>query len=330
MLNTRCKSLASKFLAAVLVCLSTCGVALAQKPAWPTKPITLINPFPAGGPTDDMSRFVANRVSAELGQPIVVSNIAGAGGSIGMQRVARSPNDGYTIGFAHVGTHVMTPLMYSKVGYDPVKDFTPIAQISDYANVLVVNANTPYRKLADLLEAARKNPGTINYASAGNGSSNHLSAEILGKMAGVSFTHIPYKGSAPALVDVLGGTVPFMFDVLSTSLPYVQSGKLRALAVTSKTRSPLLPEVPTVAETIPGYSVEGWTGIVAPAGVPADMVERLTRAIEKTMSTPEGKAYFEKRGNALNYASPANFGQLIKNDLVFWAPVIKASGAQVD
>lgn len=320
----------AKCIAAMLACLLVSVSALAQNSDWPSKPITLINPFPAGGATDQFSRFIATRAAPELGQPIVVTNIPGAGGSIGMQRVAQSANDGYTIGFAHIGTHVLTPLIYAKVGYDPVKDFTPIAEISDYANVLVVNADTPYRTLKDLLDAARKNPGVINYGSAGNGSSNHLSGELLAKMGNVKFTHIPYKGSAPALVAVLGGSVPFMFDVLSTSLPLLQSGKLRALAVTSKTRLSVLPDVPTVAETLPGYSVLGWTGIVGPAGMPADVVKRLTRVIEKIVTSAEGKAYFAQHGFNGNYANSEEFGKLIKDDLKYWAPVVEASGARVD
>lgn len=308
-----------------------CGNVFSQKIAWPTKPITLINPFPAGGSTDDISRFIANKLSTELGQTIVVLNVAGAAGSIGMQKLARSPNDGYTIGFAHIGTHVMAPLLYANVGYDPVKDFTPIAKISEYTNVLIVNKDTPYRKLEDLLDAARKNPGAINYGSAGNGSSNHLSAVLLGKMTNVSFTHIPYKGSAPALMDLIAGNIPFMFDVLVTSMPHLKAGKVRALATTGKVRDSSLPDVPTVAETVPGYSVIGWTGIMAPAGVPKEIVERLAVALANVTSTPEAEAYISQRGgNEFSFGSPSEFGQLVKNSLAFWGPVVKASGAKID
>ncbi|WP_194274085.1 Bug family tripartite tricarboxylate transporter substrate binding protein [Variovorax paradoxus] len=317
-------------LAVFAITIGTTSAALAQKPPWPARPIELINPFPAGGASDEMSRYIAQKLGAELGQPVLVINVPGAGGSIGMQRLARAPKDGYTIGLAHSGTHVITPLVYAKVGYDPVKDFTPVAQLVDYANVLVVNASGPYKTLQDLLGAAKRNPGAINYASAGNGTSNHLSAEMLAAMSGVKFTHIPYKGSAPAMVDVLSGTVPFMFDAMSTSLPQIRSGRLRALATTGRTRERQLPDVPTVGEIVPGYLVAGWAGIMAPAGVPVEVVARLSKALEKVVNTPDALAYFASRGNVAAYGPPAHLAELVTRDLQFWAPVVKASGAKVD
>lgn len=304
--------------------------AMAQGQAWPTRPIELITPFPAGGPTDDVSRFLAQRLGAELGQPVVVINVAGAGGSIGMQRLARAPKDGYTIGLAHTGTHTLTPLIYAHAGYDPVKDFSPVAQLTEYSNVLVVNAQAPYKNLQDLINAARRNPGTINYGSAGNGTSNHLSTEMLATMTGAKFTHVPYKGSAPALIDVLAGNVPFMFDVLPNSMTHIRAGRLRALATTGKTRDRMAPDVPTVAETVPGFAVVGWVGIVAPAGTPPRVVDRLSKSLEKVMAQPDSVAFFDARGNNIAYAGPTPFGARITDDLKRWAPVVKASGAKVD
>jgi len=315
-------------------CLSCTGPALAQQPssAWPTQPIRLINPFPAGGPTDGTSRWLAERVGKELGQTIVVENVPGASGSLGMRRVAQAQPDGYTIGYGYTGTHVLAPALYPKVGYDPIKDFTFIAQLKEYSNVLVVKADKPYRTLADLIEAARKAPGTISYGSAGNGSSNHLSGVMLEKMADVKFIHAPYRGSAPALMDLLAGNIAFMFDEVNTpqSTPYIQNGTLRALAVTNTERVPEMPNVPTVAESYPGYVFQGRSGIVAPAGVPAPIVERLSAAIGHALNSPEGKAWAAANGANFKYAPSAEFAEHIKKDIVTWVPIVKESGARVE
>ncbi|MGO4328126.1 Bug family tripartite tricarboxylate transporter substrate binding protein [Cupriavidus sp. 2TAF22] len=230
----------------------------AQAQTWPSRPLRLVVPFPAGGPADVLARYVGQKLSQDLHQPLVVENVPGMGGSIGMQKVAHASADGYTLGFATVGALTVNPAIYPNVGYNARRDFTPVAQVGEYENVLVTGANQPYRSLKDLLAAARTRPGQVTYGSAGNGSSNHLSGALLASQSGVKLNHIPYKGSAAALTDVMAGNVDFMFDVPVTSLPQLRSGKVRALATTGAQRSPDFPGVPTVAESVPGYVVMGW------------------------------------------------------------------------
>jgi tripartite-type tricarboxylate transporter receptor subunit TctC len=249
---------AIKVCAAFLIVLASASAALAQN--WPSRPIKFIVPFAAGGPTDGASRHITTRLEKVLGQPIVVENVAGQGGGIGASRIARAEPDGYTIGLVHVGTQAINPAIYPTLNYDPLNDFASIARIYEYTNVLVVNAGKPYRTLADLIKAAKEKPGTINFGSAGIGSSNHLSAEMLASMTGTKFVHVPYRGSAPAMTDLVAGNVDFMFDVLLTSKPFMDGGQLRALAVTSPTRMAQLPDLPTIAETVPGFDVVGWVG----------------------------------------------------------------------
>ncbi len=296
---------------------------------WPSKAVRLIAPFPPGGPADSLTRYLGAKLALSIGQPVVVENIPGAAGSIAMQRLARAEPDGYTIGFAHIGTLAINPHIYASVGYDPIKDFVPIARTNEYENVLVVGASEPYKSVADLIAAAKASPGTVTFGSAGNGASNHLSGVLLSSMSGAEFSHIPYKGSAPALIDVMGGNVNFMFDIIITSKQHIESGKLRALATTGRSRSPELADVPTVAETIPGYEVIGWGAIAAPAGTPDTIVRRLAKEFETIVNSAESAELFRRQGFTPAFGSPEQLAELISTDLARWEAIVKSSGAQV-
>lgn len=258
---------------------------------------------------------------------MVVENIPGAAGGIAMQRLTRAEPDGYTIAFAHVGSLTINPHIYPTLGYDPLKDFTPIALVNEYENVLVVKPDAPYKTLGELLAAAKAKPESITYGSAGNGASNHLSTELLSSMTGAKFNHIPYKGSAPALIDVMGGTVDFMFDIIITSKPQIEANKLRALATTGRSRSSELPDVPTVSETVPGYEVVGWGAIIGPKGMPQEVVQRVTSELEKIVNSEESAELFKRQGFTQAYGTPAQLTELIKNDLTRWGEIVKSSGA---
>ena len=303
--------------------------ALAQE-AWPSRPIKFITPFAVGGPLDQASRLIAPRLSEALGQPVVIENIAGGGSTVGIARLATSAPDGYTIGMGHVGSLSIGPHLYAKVGYDPLTSFAPITILADYTNVMVVNANEPYKTVAEVLKAARENPGKITYGSAGNGSSNHLSAALLASMANVQMTHVPFRGTAPAMNELLAGRLTFMFDVLLNSMPHIQSGKLRALGVTNHTGLPELPGVPPVSRTVPNYEVVGWVGMLAPAGTPPRIVERLRVEIEKIMKVPDVVAGYAKIGFDARTSSPQALQALIRKDLELWGPIVKATGAKAE
>src|SRR5271166_4588940 len=234
---------------------------------YPTKPIRLVVPFPAGGTTDILAREVGQRLSVSLGQSVIVDNRPGAAGNIGSELVAKSAPDGYTLLMATVGTHAINPSLYARMPYDHVKDFTPVVLVAGVPNVLEVTPSLPVYTVADLIKLAKEKPGQINFASSGSGTSIHLSGELFKTMAGVDMTHVPYKGSAAAITDLIGGQVQVMFDNLPSSLPQIKAGKLRAIAVTSAQRAPALPDVPTIAESgLPGFEATSWFGVVAPAG----------------------------------------------------------------
>lgn len=303
--------------------------AVAQE-AYPNKPIKFVVPFAPGGPADAVSRLVTARLQEQLGQPLVVDNIPGTGGGIGVGRLSKMPADGYSLGFAHTATFGIGPHLSKSVGYDPERDFTPIARIAEYVNLLVVRADSPYKDLGELLAAARARPGSLNYGSAGNGSSNHLSGELLAIHAKVSLSHVPYRGTALALTDLIGGSLQYLFDAPNTALPMIRSGKLRALGTTGRTRHRLLPEVPTLAETLPGYAVVGWMGVVAPAGLPAPLQRRLATELEKALAAPEFGDKFTALGLDVRYGGPDDLAEAIRRDLALWGPVIKAAGLRVE
>ncbi len=305
--------------------------AWASAQAYPVKPIRIVVPFPPGGATDILARDVAQKLTEAWGQQVIVDNRPGAGGNIGSELVAHSAPDGYTLEMGTVGTHAINASLYAKMPYDHVKDFAPVILVAGVPNVLVVNNAVPANSVAELIAYAKANPGKLNFASSGNGTSIHLSGELFKVMAGVQMTHIPYKGSAPALQDLLGGQVQLMFDNLPPSLPQIKAGKVRALAVTSLTRAPALPDVPTIAESgLPGFEASSWFGVLAPAGTPPAIVAKLNAEIAKWLATPEAKEKLAKQGANAAGGTPEDFAKHIAAETAKWAKVVKDSGAKID
>jgi len=303
----------------------------ASAQTYPTKPIRLVVPFPPGGATDILARDVAQKLTEAWGQQVIVDNRPGAGGNIGSELVAKSAPDGYTLEMGTVGTHAINASLYAKMPYDHVKDFVPVILVAGVPNVLVVNPAVPANSVAELIAYAKANPGKLNFASSGNGTSIHLSGELFKFMAGVQMTHVPYKGSAPALQDLIGGQVQLMFDNLPPSLPQIKAGKLRALAVTSLARAPALPDVPTMAEAgLPGYEASSWFGVLAPAGTPPAIVTKLNAEIAKWLATPEAKEKLSKQGANAAGGTPEDFAKHIAAETAKWAKVVKDSGAKID
>lgn len=303
----------------------------AQEAAYPKQAVTLVVPFSAGGPTDAMARVLALKLGERLGQPVVIDNRGGAGGGIAAELVAKAPADGHTLFFGTTGTMAINPSLYKKLRYDPVKNFAPVSLMATTMNVLVVSPQIPAKSLAELVALAKAKPGELTYGSAGNGSSNHLSGELLRNSAGIQINHIPYKGSAPAMIDLLGGRLSMMFDTIAQQTQNIAAGKVHALAVTGPTRSPLLPNVPTAQEAgLKGFDVTIWFGVLAPAGTPAPVVERLQREMVAVMSTDEMKKRMAADGAEARTTTPAEFATLIKTDTAKWAPVVKNSGASLD
>ena len=308
--------------------------AMAQTQAFPNRPLKWIVPFPPGGSTDGFSRPVAAKLSEVLGQPVVVENVPGAGASIGMDRVAKAAPDGYTIGLATTGTHSINPHIYgSRLTYDTVRDFTHLTLAVRYENILVVNPGAPVKDVRELIALAKANPGKVTLGSAGNGSSKHLSAEVLKVVSGAPILHVPYRGSGPAMNDVLAGTITGMFDVLITSLPQVRAGKLRALAVASDRRSPFAPEVPTMAEAgVPGFTEAGselWFGIVGPAGIPKPIVARLNVALITALRSPEIRERVASQSFSLLTSTPEEFARVVRQDRERWGKLISAAGVKI-
>jgi len=299
--------------------------------SYPTKPIRLVVPFPPGGATDIMARAVAQKLTDAWGQSVIVDNRPGAGGNIGSELVAKAAPDGYTLEMGTVGTHAINPSLYAKMPYDHVKDFVPVILVAGVPNVLVVNPSVPAKSVQELIAYAKANPGRLNFASSGSGTSIHLSGELFKLMAGVQMTHVPYKGSAPALQDLLGGQVQLMFDNLPPSLPQIKAGKLRALAVTTAARAPALPDVPTIAESgLPGFEASSWFGVLAPAGTPPAIVTRLNTEIAAWLATPEAREKMVAVGAVIAGGTPEDFARHIATETAKWAKVVQESGAKVD
>jgi tripartite-type tricarboxylate transporter receptor subunit TctC len=299
--------------------------------AYPTHSIRLVVPFPAGGTTDILARAAAQKLSESLGQAVVVDNRPGAAGNIGADLVAKSAPDGYTLLMGTVGTHAINPGLYAKMPYDHVKDFVPVVLVAGVPNVLAVYPAFPVNSVAELIALAKSKPGTINFASSGSGTSIHLSGELFKTMAGVDMTHIPYKGSSPALTDLMGGQVQIMFDNLPSSLPLIKAGKLRAIAVTSLKRAPALPDVPTISESgLPGFEASSWFGVLAPAGTPAPIVAKLNADVNKWLQSPEAREQLLAQGANAAGGTPEQFAAHIRAETEKWAKVVKASGAKAD
>jgi tripartite-type tricarboxylate transporter receptor subunit TctC len=309
------------------------GVVNAQ--SYPTKPIKYIVPFPPGGPLDVLSRILTPFLSESLGQPVVVENIAGANASIGLDRVAKAAPDGYTIGLGNTGGLAINAALYGdKLPYNPVKDFSPLSMAVTYVNILVVDPNLPIKSVADLVAYAKANPNKVSFGSAGNGSSNHLSGELLKSLTGAPMEHVPYKGSAAALTDVIAGRLTFMFDALNTSMPQIRAGRVRALAVTSSKRSQYVPDVPTMAESgVQGYAEAGsdlWFGVVGPAGLPRPVVEKLNQHLVRILNSPEMAERVKAQFLDVRSSTPEEFQRVLEVDNAKWSKIVKASGARVD
>jgi tripartite-type tricarboxylate transporter receptor subunit TctC len=300
------------------------GIASADE-LWLARPIRFIVPFTPGGPTDAVARLVTQRLNERLRANLVVENVGGAGGGLGMERLTRAAPDGSAIGLGTTGTHGINPHLYARLPYDPVRGFTPVSLLIEHINMLVLRGDHPARNLSDLLAAARR--GTVTYGSAGNGSSNHLSAELLCMKAGVQMQHVPFRGSGPSMAEVLAGRIDFMFDT-PAALPLVQGTNARIIAVTSTGRHPLLPEVPAIAETIPDYKVIGWFGVFGPAGLPAPIVTTLNQAIAAVLAEPETQARLRGMGLDPASSSPEELAARVTQDDALWGSVIRQAGLQ--
>jgi tripartite-type tricarboxylate transporter receptor subunit TctC len=304
---------------------------LAAAQAWPSKPIRYVVPFAAGGTTDILARTISERLSVALGQPVIVENKPGAGGGVGAAEVAKAAPDGHTIMGGTISTHAINASLYKSLPYDPVKDFVAITLIARVPNMLVINNDIPAKNVAELIALMKANPGKWTFASSGNGTSQHLSGELFKGVAGVEMQHIPYKGSPPALTDVMGGQVNMTFDNITTAWPLAKGGKLRALAVTTAKRSPVAPDVPTLAESgLPGYEVGSWQGVFAPAGTPPDIVRRLNTEIVKIINSPDVQKKLLELGAEPVGNSSEEFAALVKAEVVKWGDVVKKSGARID
>jgi len=305
-------------------------LAAAAQP-YPSKPIRFVVPYPAGGPLDTVARIVGERVSESVGEPVIVENKAGAGGNIGADLVAKSAPDGYTILMGAVATHAINPSLYASMPYDARKDFIPVTQIASTPNVLVVNPALPVHDVAEFVAYAKAHPGQLNFGSGSTGSAGHLAGELFKATAGVEMTHVPYKGAAPAMTDLIGGRIQLMFDNLASSLVQIKAGKVRALAVTTAKRTELAPYLPTIAESgLPGFDINTWFGLFVPARTPPAIVQRLHDEFVKALETPEVRARMLALGAEPVGSTPAQFAQYVQSEAAKYAKLVKASGARVD
>lgn len=298
---------------------------------YPKEPVKLVVPMAAGGNGDIIARLIGKDLTEILGQPVIVDNRPGAGGNIGANVVAKAPSDGYTLVLGAVGTHAINASLYKRMPYDIRRDFTPVTMMASVPNVLVVNPSLPVKNVQELIAYGKKKQGGLNFASSGAGSSIHLSGEMFKSMTGVPMTHIAYKGSAPALTDLLAGQVDLMFDNLPTALPHIKTGKLRALAVTSTARSPSLPDVPTMEQAgVKGFEAGSWFGILAPAKTPPEVVNTLDREIQAALARPETRKALIDRGFQPTVKGPSAFAAFIDQEIDKWAAIVKASGATAE
>lgn len=290
--------------------------------SWPSKPIKFLVPFAAGGVADVVTRAITPKLGEALGQPIVIENRGGAGGTIGTSLGAKAAPDGYTF-VVPAASHTTTPSLYSKLDFDPVKDFTAVTQIAAVPYLLVVPAASPIKSLNEFITVAKAKPGTLSYGSAGNGSSNHLAGALLASHIGAPLLHVPYKGSAPALIDVLGGQLAFMFDTINTSQQHIKGGKLRALGVGTTKRSALMPDVAPIADTVPGFEAATWVGLLAPAGTPKEIVNRMQQEVAKVLRSPEVQAKLSTTGAEPVGSTPEEFGAYVASEVAKWDRVVK-------
>ena len=319
-----------------LVLIASAFATLAGAPAWsqaayPSRPIRLVVPFPAGGGTDLIAREVANKVATANGWSIIIDNKPGSGGNLGVDAAAKAPADGYTLVLGQTSNLAINPTLYPKLPYTPETDLAPVGLVAQAPLVLVVAANSPYKTLADVVAAAKAKPDALNYASSGNGTVAHLAAELLQKQAGVKFTHVPYKGAAQGSTDLIGGQIQMYMSSVPTLIGYIKNGKMRAIAVTSQQRTTDLPDVPTVAESgFKGFEAVTWFGVAGPDGLPKDVVTKLNTAFNQALGDAEVKKKLASQGAEVRGSTPEQFGALIKSEIVRWGKVVEASGAKVD
>ena len=307
------------------------GSANAASPEYPTRPIKLISPWAPGGANDIFCRALAQKLTESLGQPVVVENKPGAAGTIGSDIAAKAPADGYTLVMGSSPTHSIAPGLYPKLPYDPLKDFAPVTLAAVVPNILVVNPALPIHSVKELIDYAKANPGKLNFSSTGNGSSQHLFGELFKFLAGINIVHVPYKGTAPALNDLLSNQVQMAFENPPALLPHIQAGRLRALAIAGTKRSASLPDLPTVAEAgVPGYDVSVWFGIFAPAGTPKPIVDQLNNAISTALASPDIKTRMDGFGAEIIATGPEGFDAYLRNEIPKWAAIIKAANVKLD
>ncbi|MGH8808117.1 MAG: Bug family tripartite tricarboxylate transporter substrate binding protein [Noviherbaspirillum sp.] len=313
-----------KILAISVAAFSLLAAKHASAQDYPDRPIKLVVAYAAGGPVDSSARMVAKNLAAQLGKPVIVENKTGAGGAIGADAVAKAAPDGYTLFFAASPTQVINPHVHKSLAYDPIKDFTPISLVAHYTNVLVVNNSVPAKNVAELVSYAKANPDKVSFGSAGKGGSNHLSGELLKKITGAPMLHVPYKGNSPAMTDLIGGQITFMFDITGTAMNYISSGKVRALAVTSSVRNSMLPDLPTMIEAgVPGFDVTGWYGLMGPARLPAAVTAKLNQAVKVALYDAALKQQLSVQGYDVIVSTPEEFAATIKKDYEFWGKVVR-------
>lgn len=308
-----------------VVCLAAAHAA----PSYPDKPITLLIPYPPGGSADMLARPLGAELQKKWGQPVVLEYKPGAGGTIASAQLARAKPDGYTL-LMVLAAHAINPSLYPSLPYDTRRDFAPVSLVATLPMLVAAPLSTPANTIGELVSYGKTHPGKLSFASAGNGNTSHLAAEMFKNQTGVDMMHVPYKGSGPAVVALLGGEVSLMFDSISTSLPQVRAGKLKAIAVTGERRSPLLPDVPTVAESVPGFVVNGWYGVLAPAGTPAEIIDILSRGMAEALAVPALKQQVEGYGYEVVGSSPAVFADHINRELATWKQAVETSGAKLN
>ncbi|WP_228530010.1 Bug family tripartite tricarboxylate transporter substrate binding protein [Diaphorobacter caeni] len=306
------------------------SLAVHAQQAYPNKPITLIVPWAAGGSTDILARALAEQLTKSLGQPVIVDNRAGASGNIGSNVVAKAKPDGYTLLVGSMSTHAMNPALMPSMPFKGVEDFTPIAQMANVVNTMVVHPSVPVSNVKEFIAYAKANPGKLNYASAGSGSTNHLSAVLFEKAAGIEMLHVPYKGGAPAVLDTVSNQTQVLFSAGTQTLPHVKTGKLKLLGVTEAKRSVLMPDVPTVAETVPGYELGVWYGLFGPAGMPKPLVDRLNDATNKALADPDIRTRMDGIGVEIVKATPAQFSKVLRDDAARYGKIIRELGITND
>jgi len=298
--------------------------------SYPVKPIRLVLPYPPGGGTDVIARPLAQKLTEQLGQQVIVDNRGGAGGNIGMEFVAKSPADGYTLLFALTAQYAVNPSLYPKLPYDPVRDYAPISLLANAPYLLVVHPALPAKSVAELVALVKARPGQLSYSSSGNGSGAHLAGEMLRSLARVEIVHVPYKGAGPAMPDLIAGQVQLSFITYTAAGPHIKTGRLRALGVTTAKRSPTLPDLPAIGETVAGYDSAVWYGFAAPAGTPLEIVSKLNAEVLRVLAAPDFRSRITLEAVSPIGSTPEEFGSFMKSEIVRWAKVVKDSGAKVD